>query len=79
MKDSVKSYKPKLAGNSRDPLFDLAADLDFYVDHIGVHYGRPAAVEMLNALAAAYRANPTAVAAALRGLGIVGEGKPPER
>lgn len=79
MKTAVKTYKPKLSGESRDALTDLARDLAFYADQPGMHYGNPSPGQLLDALAAAYRTNPTAVAAALRALAVTGNGPPPAR
>lgn len=79
MSKTKQVYRPKLTEAERVELSGLARDLDFFIDNPSRYYGDPSPPAMLTALATAYATNPTAVAAALRELGIVGEGKPPER
>lgn len=58
-------------------LGQLAGELGFFVRFRSRHFGKPAKGELLDALITAYHSNPTAVTAALRALGIEGEGPPP--
>lgn len=57
----------------------LAADLGHFISHPGASYGDPSPPALLDALAAAYRVNPTAVTVALRKLGLTGDGLPPTK
>lgn len=67
-KDEIKLYRPTLDPETRDLLNDLADKLGYRVINPGRHFGQPSPPQLLDALAAAYRADPAAVAAALAAL-----------
>lgn len=77
MKNQVNIYRPKLSGEARQALFALAEDLHFYSHQPGSHYGNPSPGPLLERLAAAYQADPTAVTECLRRAGVLGDGPPP--
>lgn len=53
-------------------LQELSTSLGFFVERPGGKMGLPSPADMLDAIAAAYRENPDAVAEAMRSLGVVG-------
>jgi hypothetical protein len=67
-KTAIKDYRPILKIEARDSLTDLAEELGFIVTRKGTYDGLPSVPDMLDALAAVYRADPSAVLAALAGL-----------
>ncbi|MBX3056909.1 MAG: hypothetical protein KF770_10595 [Anaerolineae bacterium] len=78
-KGTKTRYIARIEPDTLPALQDLATDLGIFADVPGRHYGDPSPPGLLDALAAAYRANPTAVTTALRALGIAGDGPPPPR
>jgi hypothetical protein len=73
------TYQARIDPDTLPALQSLAADVGHFITHPGASYGDPSPPSLLDALAAAYRKDPTAVAAALRALGLVGDGPPPAR
>jgi hypothetical protein len=73
----VAVYRPKLSGEARDALASLAESLGFFAYQPGGHYGNPSPGQLIDALAAAYQADPTVVTECLRQAGVVGDGPPP--
>ncbi len=67
-KSGIKSFRPVLSEDARDALTDLAAGLGFIVIAPSLYTGKPSVPDMLESLAAAYRANPAATLDALRAL-----------
>ena len=67
-KTAIKDYRPILKIEARDSLTDLAEELGFIVTRKGTYDGLPSVPDLLEALAAAYRADPAAVLAVLAGL-----------
>lgn len=72
-------YQARIDPDTLPALQSLAGDMGHYIAHPGASYGDPSPPSLLDALAAAYRANPAAVTAALRTLAITGSGPPPPR
>lgn len=60
-----------LTTETRDTLTDLAARLGYFVVQRGTYEGLPSIPDLLESLAAAYRADPAAVADALTAAGVV--------
>ena len=69
-------YNVRIKPETLPELQKLSNGLDFRNQNPGYRHGQPSPAALLDALAAAYRANPTAVTAALRGLGVVGQAEP---
>ena len=67
-KSGIKSFRPVLSEDARDALTDLAAGLGFIVIAPSLYTGKPSVPDMLDAIAAAYRADPAGTLAALRAL-----------
>ena len=67
-KSGIKSFRPVLSEVARDTLTELAAGLGYIVSTPSLYTGKPSVPDFLEALAAAYRADPSAVLAALSGL-----------
>jgi len=76
MKDKVTTYRPKLTEQTRDALMGLSEALGFYAHQQGMHFGNPSPGQLLDQLAAAYQADPTAVTDCLRRAGVLGDGPP---
>ena len=76
MKDKVTAYRPKLSEETRDALIGLSKELAFFAHQPGMHYGNPSPGQMLDKLAAVYRADPEAVTKCLRQAGVTGDGPP---
>ena len=72
-------YLARIKPETLPLLQSLAGGLGFFVSTPGRHYGDPSPGELLDALAAAYKANPTATLASLRKLSVEGGGPPPPR
>lgn len=70
-------YSARVKEITPPSLRQLATSLNFLATTPGRHYGDPSPGDLLDALAAAYATDPTAVVAALRALGIEGAGPPP--
>ena len=64
----IKDYRPILSLEARDSLKALAAALGYSVSRKGTYFGKPSAPDMLEALAACYRAAPDNTLAALADL-----------
>lgn len=64
-KTAIKDYRPILKIEARDSLTDLAEALGFIVTRKGTYDGLPSVPDLLEALAAAYRADPAATLVAL--------------
>lgn len=69
-------WSAKIRRDTLPELQALAATLGFVVDTPGRHDGDPATPKLLDALAAAYRADSGAVIDALRDLGVVNPAEP---
>ena len=67
-KTAIKDYRPILKIEARDSLTDLAEALGFIVTRKGTYDGLPSVPDLLEAIAAAYRADPAGTLAALRAL-----------
>lgn len=67
-KSGIKSFRPVLSEVARDALTELAGGLGFVVSTPSLYTGKPSVPDLLEALSAAYRADPAAVLAALAGL-----------
>ena len=67
-KSGIKSFRPVLSEVARDALTELAGGLGFVVSTPSLYTGKPSVPDMLEALAISYRADPSAVLAALAGL-----------
>ena len=65
------AYKVRIKEESLPAMQELSGGLGFNVDTPGRYLGDPSPAAMLDALAAAYRANPEVVADALRQVGVV--------
>ncbi len=71
-------WTARIKQDSLPVLQEMAIALGFLVTTPGGRYGRPSAPDMLDALAAAYRADPEAVADAMRQIGVAAD-KPAEQ
>jgi len=71
MTTETKLYRPKVSPEDRDELMALAGNLGFLIEQGGTYFGDPSIRGFLAALAAASRADPDAVANALRQVGVV--------
>ncbi len=78
-KGTKVKYTTRIEPDTLPALQSLAADLGFFADTPGRYYGDPSSPALLDALAAAYRADPSGLANKLRAAGIAGEGPPPPR
>ena len=67
-KTAIKDYRPILKIEARDSLTDLAEALGFIVTRKGTYDGLPSVPDLLEAIAAAYRADPAGTLDALRAL-----------
>lgn len=65
-KDTIKDYRPILSIEARDALTELAGSLGFIVTRQGTYNGLPSVPDFLEALAAAYRADPGGTHLALK-------------
>lgn len=63
-------YRPKLTEEDRASLSGLARDMGYFVEQKGRHFGEPSPPALLDALADAYRRDPTAVVDALAAVGV---------
>lgn len=70
-------YKVGIKPETQPLLVEMARDLGFFVTAPGRFYGDPSPADLLDKLAAAYQADPTAVTECLRRAGVVGDGPPP--
>ena len=71
------TWQARIEPATLEALRKLAGNLGFIVDAPGNYFGTPSAPAMLDALAAAYRADSGAVIDAMRELGVVNPAEPP--
>ena len=69
-------WSAKIRRDTLPELQSLASNLGFIVNTPGRHDGEPATPKLLDALAAAYRADSGAVIDALREIGVVNPAEP---
>lgn len=67
-KTAIKSYRPVLSEAARDALIDMSQALGFVVVAPSLYTGKPSIPDLLEALAACYRAAPDDTLAALAAL-----------
>jgi len=70
-------YKVGIQKITQQRLVEMARDLDFFVTAPSRFLGNPSPADLLDKLAAAYQADPTAVTECLRQAGVIGDGPPP--
>ena len=71
------SWRANIKRETKDSLDQLSVGLGFIIPPgSGRYSGDPSPTKMLDTLAAAYRANPERVLAALRSAGVTGPGLP---
>jgi hypothetical protein len=71
------SYRVRIQEDTTPALQELAADLGFIATRPGKFLGAPSPGSLLDALAAAYRADPYRVTNALEEIGIYNKDDPP--
>lgn len=72
-------YHARIQPATIEAFYEMCKQLGFHVWRGGRYYGDPSIGDMLDALAEAYRADPTAVVERLKISGVEGKGKPPLR
>lgn len=71
-----KTYQVRITQSDQDTFASVARDLGFVISRRGANYGKSSSPQFIASLAAAYRADPAALLAALRSVGV-GVSAPP--